>query len=1078
MPDKPAPEQSAPDEPRGLIPSVVAAFLQTRLSVMLVFAALCLGAAAIFVTPREEEPQIVVPMADVLVSVPGASAREVEKLVTTPLERILWQIDGVKYVYSTSRRDQALATVRFRVGEDRENSLLKLHNAIQKNLDLVPSVVSGWHVRPVEIDDVPVVMVTLYSDRYGPHELRRMGEEVFHRLSETPDVSGVTITGGSPREIRVELDPQRMAGMNVAPEDLRAALAASDTSITAGSVDQAGRAVTVRTDSFLRSAADVGDVVVGVFEGRPVYVRDVAQVLDAPEEAASYSRIGFSPRRARELGLDAGAGCCFPSVTLAVAKKKGTNAVWVARDVQQRMAELARDVLPADVSYEITRDYGATAQDKVDNLLSSLFFAILTVVALLAFTLGKREAAVVALAVPLSFSLALFVNYALGYTINRVTLFALILSLGLVVDDPITNVDNIQRHIRLGRLDPRRATLAAVAEVLPPVILSTLAIIVSFTPLFFITGMMGPYMAPMAANVPLTVTFSTLAALTVVPWLSHLLLRGRAGEAEGAGSSGADPRVARAYAALVRPFLDSRGRRLALWGVVGLLLLASCALAALRLVPLKMLPFDNKNEFQVVIDMPEGTSLENTDRVVRRFEDFLRTVPEVDSTVSFTGTASPMDFNGMVRHYFLRQGGNLADIRVNLADKARRGEQSHAIVLRLRPDLERLARESGADIKVVETPPGPPVMSTLTAEVYGAPDRTYAQLIEAAEHVAELMRTEPFVTDVDTTAEAAHTYLDFELDKEKARLTGVSSKEVTDALALAVSGATPGTVHRPNERQPLPVRLVLPRAKRSFASGLSQIPLHGDGAMVQLAELGTFDQRAEDQPIQHKNLRRVVYVYGEMAGRSPATAILDLQSRLADDPTPPGTSVDWAGEGEWKITLDVFRDLGLANVAALLGIFVLLVIQTRSWGLPALIMSAIPLTVIGIMPGFWLLNLFFASDVGGLPNPIFFTATSMIGMIALGGIVIRNAVVLIEFIQGAQAQGAPLKEAILESGAVRLRPILLTAGTTALGAWPITLDPIFSGLAWALITGLFASTAFTLVVVPVAYYALNRNKAT
>lgn len=1076
-----------PPKPRGLIPAVVEAFLDTRLSILLVIAALCLGAMAILTTPREEEPQIVVPMADVIVRVPGSSAEEVEKLVTTPLERILWQIDGVEYVYSTSRRDQAMVTVRFFVGQDRENSLLKLHNTIQKNLDLVPSVVRDWTVKPVEIDDVPIVMVSLYSDRYDEAQLRRIGEETFHRLSEVPDVSNVTITGGSPREIRVELDTQRMAGMAVTPAGVTLALQGSDTSVTAGTLLNANQELTVRTDSFLRSAKEVGDVVVGVYQGRPVTLRDVGRVEDTPREAQTLTRISFSHRLSQELGLPGNAVQGSPCVTLAVAKKKGTNAVSVAREVHRRMAELSHGVLPDGMSYAITRDYGATAQDKVNNLLSSLFFAILTVVGLLIFTLGKREAAVVALAVPISFALALFVNHLFGYTINRVTLFALILSLGLVVDDPITNVDNIQRHIRRGKLPPREATLFAVAEVLPPVILSTLAIIVSFLPLFFISGMMGPYMAPMAANVPLTVTFSTLAALTVVPWLSHMLLKNQSGLDAGRGeddeAGGANPRIARLYSALVTPFLESPTLRMRLWIVIGLLLAGSCALAAFRLVPLKMLPFDNKNEFQIVIDMPEGTPLEATDRVVRRFEETLRSVPEVDNVLTFTGTASPMDFNGMVRHYFLRQGGHLADIRVNLADKSRRLQQSHAIVLRLRPDLERIAREAGATIQIVEVPPGPPVIATLTAEVYGSPEADYSQLLAGAEHVAGLMRSEPLVADVDTSAETVRPFLDFQLDKEKAALHGVTSLAVAEALSMAVSGATPATVHLPDERQPLPVRLILPRAKRSSASGLSQIPLlsthkNTPQGIVSLAELGGFALRTEDQPIFHKNLRRVAYTFGEMTGRPPAEAVLDLQSRLEDDPPPPQTEVVWTGEGEWKITVDVFRDLGLAFGAALLGIFILLVIQTKSWGLPLLIMSAIPLTIIGIMPGFWLLNVFFASDVGDLPDPIFFTATSMIGMIALGGIVIRNSLVLIEFIQGTQARGTSLKQAIIQSGAVRLRPIVLTAATTALGAWPITLDPIFSGLAWALITGLFASTAFSLLVVPVAFYALfNESEA-
>ncbi|NJB68320.1 multidrug efflux pump subunit AcrB [Desulfobaculum xiamenense] len=1078
--------ETAPRSPRGVIGAVVDTFLETRLSVLLVIAALGLGIAAILLTPREEEPQIVVPMADVFVQVPGAGADEVEKLVTTPLERLLWQIDGVEHVYSVSRRDSAMATVRFFVGEDREKALIRLHNAILMHQDLVPSIVTGWLVRPVEIDDVPIVTLTLHSDRLDDHALRRIGEEVFARLAEVENVSRVSVTGGRPREIRVELDPQRMAGLGIAPKAIRAALTAADTSATAGTLDSANTAITLRTNAFLTSAREAGEVVVGVFDSRPVYLRDIATIADGPAEPVSRVRFGLSARAEVERTIPASeAGREFPAVTVAVSKKKGTNAVTVARDVHAKMDELVRDVLPHGVRVETTRDYGRTAQDKVDNLLSSLGLAILTVVALLTVALGRREAAVVALAVPVSFALALFVNHVFGYTINRVTLFALILSLGLVVDDPITNVDNIRRHIRLGHLPPREATLAAVAEVLPPVIMSTLAIIVSFTPMFFITGMMGPYMAPMAANVPLTVTFSTVAALTVVPWLSFLLLRGMAGadasSASGATASpdeGASPRVRRIYAAVVTPLLDSPRRRMALWCAIAALLVISCALAAFRFVPLKMLPFDNRNEFQIVIDMPEGTPLEATDRAISRFTDVLRRVNEVESFVTYAGTASPMDFNGMVRHYFVRSAPNLADIRVNLAERERRAEQSHAIVLRLRPELEAVARELGADIKIVEVPPGPPVLSTLVAEIYGSPEKTNAQLLAGARHVANLMRDEPGVSDVDTTGETPRTQLNFRLDREKAALHGVSAQDVACALHMAVSGDAPATVHLPSERQPLPVVLRLPQNRRASAAGLLQLPVaaaEAPNGVVELAELGHFVTEPEDQPIHHKNLRRVAYVYGEMAGRSPVDAVIDLQRTLRGSPLPPGLSAEWAGEGEWEITLSVFRDLGLAFAAALGGIFVLLVAQTRSFALPGLIMSAIPLTIIGIMPGFWLLNVLFARDVGDLPNPIFFTATSMIGMIALGGIVIRNSLVLIEFIRDAQKQGLPLREAIVASAAVRLRPIVLTAATTALGAWPITLDPIFSGLAWALITGLFASTAFTLVVVPVAYYALFRE---
>ncbi|EGB15332.1 acriflavin resistance protein [Pseudodesulfovibrio mercurii] len=1070
---------------RGALPSFVRYFLTSQMSIILALASLLVGVAAILVTPREEEPQIVVPMADVMVQVPGASAEEVEKLVTTPLERLLWQIDGVEYVYSTSSKDQTAVTVRFYVGENREDSLIKLYNTIMKNQDLVPSVVSGWVVKPVEIDDVPIVTLTLHADhdhagRYTDFDLRRMAEELFHRLAEVEDVSRVRLYSGRSREVRVELHPDRMAGFHVSPQEIAKALRGADSSLAAGHFMAGDRDTPVVSESFLLSAEDAASLVVGVFDDKPVYLRDVADIIDGPAEPASYSRIGFSDLYMTERGKKP-EDVSRPAVTIGLSKKKGVNAVGVAEAVINRAHELERDVLPEGVTLTVTRDYGATAHAKVNDLLSSLLFAIVTVIALLAFTLGWREALVVALAVPMSFSLALFVNYLMGYTINRVTLFALILSLGLVVDDPITNVDNIQRHIRMGLRDPLEATLAAVKEVLPPVILSTLAIIVSFAPLFFITGMMGPYMAPMAANVPLTVSFSTVAALTVVPWMAYLLLRNRkfktAPVSDGAAQKGT--RLQRWYGAIITPFLNkTRNRWLLLFGILAGLGLCG-ALVLMRLVPLKMLPFDNKNEFQILVDMPEGTTLERTDRAVRDFEAYLRTVPEVTDFVTYSGQPSPMDFNGMVRHYYWREQPNLADIRVNLKDKSERSMQSHAIGLRLRNDLQAIADRNHVRMKLVETPPGPPVIATLTAEIYGTPGMDYRSLIQGARHVEKTMGTLPGLVDLDDSSETDRTMYDFVLDKEKAALHGVTTADVVETLRLALSGSTPANVHLPNERQPLPVRLVLPVGLRTGPDTLGELRMKtASGAMVPLAELGSFRQVPAEQPIYHKNLQRVAYVYAETAGIPPGEAVLDLQSMLGKDPLQPGLTTQWAGEGEWKITLDVFRDLGLAFAAALVGIFILLVGQTGSFIMPTLIMSAIPLTLLGILPGFWLLNLIAGTTVGGFGDPVFFTATSMIGMIALGGIVIRNSLVLIEFIQSEVKDGKPLKEAIVRSGAVRMRPIVLTALTTALGAWPITLDPIFSGLAWALIFGLVASTLFTLVVVPSGYYALYGGKET
>ncbi len=1057
------------DTPRGLIAAVVNKFLTSQLAVILIILAVCMGTAAILITPREEEPQIIVPLADVYVQSPGASAEEVEKLVAAPLEKLLWQIDGVEYVYSMSRRDMAVITVRFYVGEDRERSLVKLHNKISMNIDQAPPIVRGWVIKPVEIDDVPIINTTLYSDIYDDHQLRRIGEEVITRLEEVENISRTDIVGGRRREIRVELDPERMSGLGVSPLEVHNALQGADASITAGAFSNMNKEITVSSDSFISFSGDVEKLMVSVHEERPVYIRDIANVFDGPEEARNYSRIGFPD------------GTTFPGVTLALAKKKGTNAVVVTRNILQKVEELKKSVIPAGVRVEITRNYGETANQKVDDLLTSLFFAIITVVILIAFTMGWREALVVALAVPISFAMALFVNYLFGYTINRVTLFALILSLGLVVDDPITNVDNIQRHILMRKRKPLSATLYAVDEVLPPVIMSTLTIIVSFTPLFFISGMMGPYMAPMAANVPLTVAFSTVSALTIVPWLSYHLLK-RFGESSGTksgekGGHDVTPEwIKRGYRKVVAPFLESGKKSATLLAGVVVLMVLSVSLALFRMVPLKMLPFDNKNEFQIVIDMPEGTTLETTDTVVRVFESYLRRVSEVTNYMSYVGTASPIDFNGLVRHYYLRDGSNVADIRINLADKARRKQQSHEVVLRLRRDLEKIAERLNANIKIVEAPPGPPVVATIVAEIYGDPDKSYQELISASAYIKDVMSEEPFLVDIDDIVETPRDKIDFVTDKEKSALHGVSTDTIIHTMKLALSGSAPATVHLADERQPLLIRLILPKAKRSSVADLSQISVKtATGHMVQLGELGTFVNIKEDQTIYHKNLERLVYVFGEMAGRAPVEAILDMQSKLKKNPVPSGIRVEWAGEGEWEITLTVFRDLGIAFGAAMIGIYILLIIQTGTFSMPLIIMTAIPVTIIGIMPGFWILNLLTNHLIEGFENPVFFTATSMIGMIALGGIVVRNSIVLIEFIHDALKQELPLKEAILQSGSIRFRPIVLTAATTALGAWPITLDPIFSGLAWALIFGLFASTTFTLVIVPVVYYLIFKK---
>jgi len=645
------------------------------------------------------------------------------------------------------------------------------------------------------------------------------------------------------------------------------------------------------------------------------------------------------------------------------------------------------------------------------------------------------------------------------------------------VDDPITNVDNVKRHMGLGGKSPGNAVLAGVSEVVVPVLMSTLAIIACFLPLFFITGMMGPYMAPMAANVPLTVIFSTLCAVTIVPWLCHRFLSRPGIKKGGTGQQGVPHWIMNGYRGLMTPFLQSRWMRRGLFLLVTVLILAALSLVLLRMVPLKMLPFDNKDEFQVVINMPEGTSLEHTDAVVRDFEDYLSRVPEITTYTTYTGKASPMDFNAMVRGYYARQDPHQADIRINLKPRQKRDKSSHTLVLSLRRDLEDLASKHGAAMELVEVPPGPPVMATIAAEIYPEPDRTYAETIKAARHVQDIMIQEEFVRDVDISAQARHQRLEFVLDREKASLHGLDARDVLGALRLYIGGSRPASLHSPYERETVHIRMKLPLEKRSGINNLQQLHvIAGNGSAVALKELGRFEKKPVEQPVLHKNLRRVVYVTAEMAGQPPGEAVLDMKSRLSEDPLPQGFSVQWRGEGEWKITLDVFRDLGLAFGFALLAIYVLLILQTGSLGLPLLIMSAIPLTLTGIMPGFFVLNLLTGKEVDGFADPVFFTATAMIGMIALGGIVIRNSLVLIDFIRSTLKRGEDLKEAILQSGAVRLRPIVLTALTTAIGVWPITLDPVFSGLAWALIFGLISSTVFTLVLVPVTFYLLYREK--
>ena len=1106
----------------GLSSQIVAKFLQGPLPVMVIALSLLAGAAALILTPREEEPQIVVPLADVLVSAPGLSAEQVERQVATPLEKLLYQIDGVEYVYSMSKEGGTVVTVRFYVGQDRVASLVKIYNKIQSSLDQVPAVVKSWVVKPIEIDDVPILVATLWSDnpqRTGDPELRRLAEEVAIKLQGVRDANKVEVVGGRPRAIRVELKPEALAARRTTPLQVAWALGIHNQQLPAGEVERANKVYEVEAGAFIRSARDLESLVVNVVDGIPVYLKDVATVIDGPAEVDSYTWVGFGPASERKAD-----GTFYPAVALSVAKKKGTNAVWVARDVEQQLESLAHSLFPPEVHYTITRNNGETANEKVNELVEGLTVAVLTVIIFIGLFLGWRAAIVVALAVPVCYGATLLINLLFGYSINRVTLFALILALGLLVDDPITDVENIERYFKIGRWAPKKTVLLAVQEIRPALIMSTIAVILSFIPMFFITGMMGPYMRPMALNVPLTIAMSLIVAFCVTPFLSLHFLRHKSGHgAGGAEAPEYDVRrtpMYRIYNFLLRPMLR---HRILAWGfllvIAGLFALA-VILPAFRLVPLKMLPFDNKNEFQIVVDMDEGTTLETSEAATRELARYLRTVPEVVNFTGYVGLASPMDFNGLVRHYFLRKGANVADLRVNLLPKKVRVQQSHEILLRIRRDLEMVAGKYGAKIKLVELPPGPPVIATVTAEIHGDPTIPYTTFQQAALTTAERLKKEELVVDVDTSVEADQPRLLFTTDKEKAALSGVGTEDIAQTLALATAGQTATTLNIPSEVSPLPVILSLPRELRSSPEALASLYISGrpgiakvrQGAslkdapvpLVQLAELGSFQNKSVDKTIYHKNLERVAYVFAETAGRPPADVVLDVQAdhvanaslvrnpqstiRNLSDRTyfkmgagipwslPAGTRALWSGEGEWKITVDVFRDLGLAFGAAMIGIFLILWLQTGSLAITLIMMLAIPLTMIGIMPGFWLLNALGVHSIAGLPNPVYFTATAMIGMIALSGIVVRNSVVLVDFIHRGLERGLSLEDALIESGAIRTRPIFLTAGTAFLGNIVITLDPIFSGLAWSIIFGITASTLFTLGVIPVVYHLVYARR--
>ncbi|TAM50024.1 MAG: efflux RND transporter permease subunit [Paraburkholderia sp.] len=1068
------------DTPKlGISGRIAAFFLENRITPLIALVALLLGLFAMIMTPREEEPQINVTMANVLVPFPGASARDVERMVAGPAEQVLSQISGIEHVMSVSRPGLAVLTVQFKVGVPRTEALVRLYDTVfskqdwlPKNLGVLPPL-----IKPKGIDDVPIVVLTLYSTRPdgNAYDLERVGHSIESELKRVPGTREVTTVGGPQRAVNVLLDPARMRAAGVTVDDLKRVLVAANAGATVGDLVRENSAIHIESGPVLDNARDVGDVIVAVHNGHPVSVSDVTTVVEGAPAPTHYVWEGVAGTHPAE----------YPAVSVAVTKKAGENAVTVARNVLQRVDTLRNTVIPADVKVEVARDYGVTANAKAMKLIEKLAFATTSVVVLVLLALGWREASVVGVAVILTLTATLFASWAWGFTLNRVSLFALILSIGILVDDAIVVVENIHRHRQLEPHAPAASVIPrAVDEVGGPTILATLTVIAALLPMAFVTGLMGPYMSPIPINASMGMAISLSVAFIVTPWLSRMWLARTHHGADSARGEGTQSKLRAKlqpfFARVFAPFLDeargSRNRKLLWLGVAGAIAL-SLVLPMLQLVVLKMLPFDNKSEFQVVVDMPEGTPLERTAGVLHEMGALLATVPETATWQAYAGLSAPINFNGLVRQYYLRSGSNVGDIQVNLVEQSKRHRQSHAIATSVRPALERIAQRNGARVKVVEVPPGPPVLAPIVAEVYG----TDAPARNAVAHaVRGVFASTPGVVDIDDSTVAPAAQRDFELDRRKAGLLGVSQQDVAQTLRTGLTGNNI-TYVRDGSKYPTPVRLALPATLGGDASGLLALTVRGSqGQLVPLSELIRQRDTRIEQPIYHKDLLPVTYVIGDMAGKvdSPLYGMFEMRGRLAklsipgggtlgewfvsqpDDPYR-GFSIKW--DGEWQVTYETFRDMGIAYAVGLVLIYLLVVAEFGSYLTPLIIMAPIPLTIIGVMPGHALLG-------------AQFTATSMIGMIALAGIIVRNSILLVDFINLQVADGIPFRDAVVQSAATRAQPILLTAVAAMIGALFILDDPIFNGLAVSLIFGVLVSTLLTLVVIPLLYYTAYRRR--
>lgn len=1055
----------------GIAGSLSKQFINSKLTPLLMIAFVAVGIYSAYLTPKEEEPQIDVPIADIFLQYPGASSEEVESRIVEPLEALISDIHGVEYVYSQAMEGQAMLVVRYLVGEDIERSIVKLYNEIQKHMDEMPRGVSPPLIKTRSIDDVPMLGVTFFSEQYDDYELRRMVQELSGEVEKVEDVASVKLYGGRSRQIQVVLDPQKLTSYGLDTDQIGHFIQTANQEGQAGSFVSNNQSFNVNVGSFIQNADELEGLVVGITnQGAPIYLKQVANVQDGPSLPVEYVDFGFGVAHEKATSKES-----FPAVTLSVAKRKGADAMQVANLVLDKIKTLEGNLIPQDVNYEIVRNYGETASHKVQELMIHLGSAILAVTIVVALSMGWRGGLVVFLSVPVTFALTLFVYYVFGYTLNRITLFALVFVTGIVVDDSIIIAENMHRHFKMRKKPFMQAAIASINEVGNPTILATFTVIAAVLPMVFVSGLMGPYMSPMPIGASLAMFFSLLVALIITPYLAYHLLKNDKGETKEFVLE--ETAIYKAYNYMMQPLIKSAKYRWAFIGSVTVLMLASFSLLYLKWVAVKMLPFDNKNEFQIVIDMPEDATLEKTSAVTREIAAYMQSQPEVVSYQSYAGTAAPINFNGLVRHYDLRKMANAGDIQVNLLDKGDRDAQSHEIAKRVRAKVQEIAAQYDANAKVVEVPPGPPVISTIVAEIYG---KDYDEQIRIASQVKDMLTEVDDVVDVDWMVEDDQVTYDLIVDKKKAMSWGISSDKVLRIVHTALDGAAVSYLHDGAEMESTPIQLRVGEAKRSTIEDILKLSIAGQqGQMVALGDIVSIEKRTKDKTIHRKNQKRVVYVVADVAGNleSPVYAILDASERLKEIDVPAGyafnefytaqpfTELDYGikWDGEWHITYEVFRDLGGAFAVVLVIIYLLIVGWFQDFKVPIVMMIAIPLSLVGILVGHWLLG-------------AFFTATSMIGMIALAGIMVRNSVLLIDFINLRLADGVPIEQAVIEAGAVRTTPILLTAGTVVIGAFVILFDPIFQGLAISLMGGSIASTVLTLLIVPLIYYMTEKSK--